>query len=810
IPGNTCQCGKKLDEPVSKPCTSASPAEGEIIHKTHQFSGTIDQWAYFQEGMTMVVKLHDGTVWQSPNEGWSWKEVIPGQSDDRAYLITSTEKFWWTTDGGQTWIQGKAPSRPNSFGNAILKFHPNSDWLIWIGEHDCKHMMSTTCRSSAWYSTNNGYQWHEVEQYVTNCGWAKDRDIDAEEKEIVRESYREKSGSQRINISPLELIVGGGFYDSNRRKKVFDGVVGFTKFSEFMVVATINPEKQALDMQVSLDGQHFATGQFPPGMNPATHGVGDAVGKYSSEAILPHCFRAADHAHFHWTLGATLAYTVLESTTHSLFMFMTIVEPPLAPWGNILKSNSNGTYFGLSLEGANRNEYGYVDFEKMVGLPGIALVNIVASKQDSSASGRKVVQSRITHNDGATWKLLVPPKLDSLGQPYECNTAGCDLHIHGYTERRDPRATYSSPSAIGLLFAVGKVGTSLKPYTESDTFLSRDAGFTWEEVHKDAHMYEFGDSGSVLIMANDEEPVDHVLWSIDQGQSWRTYKFVADGEEKLRVTSIATVPSNTSRRFVLLGSYPKQSGMVAVHLDFQQFVTRQCRLDVDDSENDDFERWSPAISREEPCLFGRQCWVGDAIKKDPQSERACECTTADFECEYNYVMNADGECMLHEGVEPLGDDTSCANDAEYWYSRTPYRKISFSSCEGGKRPDRGAMHVCEGFTAHRALFWWFVLLLPFAICALVGWWYYKRSGMMRGTIRLPGDAGYRSINLSSDGGVMDTIASIPWFLLGIGSVAWEWVVSNVEALGDGYRQRRGYRNLPVDEHAQILRFADEE
>lgn len=37
--------------------------------------------------------------------------------------------------------------------------------------------------------------------------------------------------------------------------------------------------------------------------------------------------------------------------------------------------------------------------------------------------------------------------------------------------------------------AVGNVGETLAPYTESDTFFSRDAGFTWEEVHKDAHLW---------------------------------------------------------------------------------------------------------------------------------------------------------------------------------------------------------------------------------------------------------------------------------------------------------------------------------
>lgn len=83
---------------------------------------------------------------------------------------------------------------------------------------------------------------------------------------------------------------------------------------------------------------------------------------------------------------------------------MTMSEPPAGPyWGNILKSNSNGTYFGLSVEHVNRNEDGYVDFEKVIGLDGIALINVVADPDAAVVSGRKKLQTRITHNDG---KLL--------------------------------------------------------------------------------------------------------------------------------------------------------------------------------------------------------------------------------------------------------------------------------------------------------------------------------------------------------------------------------------------------------------------
>ena len=104
--------------------------------------------------------------------------------------------------------------------------------------------------------------------------------------------------------------------------------------------------------------------------------------------------------------------------------------------------------------------------------------------------------------------------------------------------------------------AVGNVGERLAPYSESDTFLSRDGGFTWQEVHKDANLWEFGDYGSVLVMANDEEPTDRVLFSTDEGDSWKEYVFLNQG--KMRVKSIVTVPSDTGRRLFYSAITPIQ------------------------------------------------------------------------------------------------------------------------------------------------------------------------------------------------------------------------------------------------------------
>lgn len=65
-----------------------------------------------------------------------------------------------------------------------------------------------------------------------------------------------------------------------------------------------------------------------------------------------------------------------------------------------MKSNGNGTYFGVSIDYVNRNDRGFVDFEKMIGLDGIAVINVVANPDAARMSGRKDLASRITHNDG--------------------------------------------------------------------------------------------------------------------------------------------------------------------------------------------------------------------------------------------------------------------------------------------------------------------------------------------------------------------------------------------------------------------------
>ena len=103
--------------------------------------------------------------------------------------------------------------------------------------------------------------------------------------------------------------------------------------------------------------------------------------------------------------------------------------------------------------------------------------------------------------------------------------------------------------------------------------------------------------------------------------------------------------------------------------------------------------------------------------------------------EFNYYRDmSSGECLPVQGATALGQNTAdeqCDGYESFWYERTAYRKIPYSSCDGGERPDRGEEHPCPGLIggARRGgLFWGSIAILPFACAALGGWYFYNYAG----------------------------------------------------------------------------------
>lgn len=93
------------------------------------------------------------------------------------------------------------------------------------------------------------------------------------------------------------------------------------------------------------------------------------------------------------------AYTIVESTTHSIAV--DILTSPSANIGTLFVSSGEGTYFVEALADTNRNEYGIVDFEQLVGLEGVGIANIVANREEVVGWGEaKKLKSYTTYDDG--------------------------------------------------------------------------------------------------------------------------------------------------------------------------------------------------------------------------------------------------------------------------------------------------------------------------------------------------------------------------------------------------------------------------
>lgn len=132
------------------------------------------------------------------------------------------------------------------------------------------------------------------------------------------------------------------------------------------------------------------------------------------------------------------------------------------------------------------------------------------------------VSSPLDASEGSNWSHIRAPSVDSDGKLISCDPTKleeCSLHLHSVTNPHNFGPIFSS-TAPGLVMGVGSIGKQLSPYEECDTFLSTDAGLTWRMVRREAHMYEFGDSGSIILAVNDEEMTDTVSYSTDFGGTW--------------------------------------------------------------------------------------------------------------------------------------------------------------------------------------------------------------------------------------------------------------------------------------------------
>ncbi len=629
IPGDDCERegGEELDKEVERPCSDSSkvPVSGEIAHEKTTFDSIqFSEWHYLErtqsssgDDESIIMRTADGKVFLTKDHGKKWQEILKGEKitsispnqyfNDAIFFLTEGKKVFYSLERGDNMQHLDAPESPHP-KLQTLHFHPDyKDFLLWTGPKDCGRK-----KCGDIYYTENRHEWKLLLQAVKKCEFIQRQGRTSQEDDknlVFCEQYENENPSK-----PLQLLSSTTLF--KEREVHFNDILDFATMSEFIIVAAKSEDRKFLKVDASVDGRVFAPAEFPSNFK-------------------------VEHEQ---------AYTVLDSSTHAVFLHVTINNERDQEYGSIIKSNSNGTSYSLALNNVNRDTEGYVDFEKMQGLEGVAMVNIVDNVKEVGSGNDKKLKSMITHNDGAEWTFIPPPAKDREGNKFGCvskpdvATDKCSLQIHSYTERYDKHATFSSPSAIGIMLAVGNVGEylTLKGGDDTHTFITRDGGITWTAVRKGSYLWEYGDQGSIIVICEQAKPTKVLYYTLDEGKTWVEYKF---SDVNMNIMQISTTPSDNSRNFLLWGRDERAEQVSTVNLDFTGLGARQrpCVLNDASPEEDDYELWEPKHPLQNSnCLFGhvaqyhrkrldRECYNGFKTEGLHSIAENCSCTRQDFE-----------------------------------------------------------------------------------------------------------------------------------------------------------------------------------
>ncbi|CAI5985673.1 unnamed protein product, partial [Closterium sp. NIES-64] len=328
-------------------------------------------------------------------------------------------------------------------------------------------------------------------------------------------------------------------------------------------------------------------------------------------------------------------YSVVHTTADTAFVNVDYAEGSrVSPYGDLLVADESLSLFGLALRRNARSISGAVDFAALQGLPGVYVANQLSeyveppaakhggagtTEEDDMTFARST--TLITFNSGASWEPIKAPEYDTNRHPIHCDPRdGCSLHLHGTTSWIGGSGfafVYSHASTPGLIISTGNVGTFLYQDSTINTYLSRDGGQTWEEVAKGSHIYEFGDSGGVIVMTKHglHTASSTVMYSLDEGLTWEEETF-AEAEQQVDIFNIRVEPDNQGKKFLIQGltmddGTGKARQGVLISLDFTALPEyKLCK-------SSDYEFWTPTASR---CFLGqnisiqRQCWNAPLIQ----------------------------------------------------------------------------------------------------------------------------------------------------------------------------------------------------
>ncbi|XP_065883529.1 uncharacterized protein [Dysidea avara] len=262
---------------------------------------------------------------------------------------------------------------------------------------------------------------------------------------------------------------------------------------------------------------------------------------------------------------------------------------------------------------------------------------------------------------------------------YDLHKPDCSLHINMTDE------ILSKESAVGLIMIKGNIGRYVT--NDGSIYLSRDGGFTWQELFQNTTSYfQFLGNGSVIV-STDSRYNDTFLLSCDEGITWQSYRMISSNCSlvcTVMVTGVYTEMTTHTElaTFVGVGTFPFEV-LIVININTS-------RLNLTNCGDNDYTTWIPTDGRlGDRCVLGerivyrkrkpgRCCHTGSDYW-NPISVSTCQCSIEDYGCDLGFRRSTSSLCVP-VSYYPNTIPKSCATDDHYTVS-SGYRRIAGDTCQ---------------------------------------------------------------------------------------------------------------------------------